>query len=97
MDTIENKSITELQQVKRAWEEADVPQCGFCQPGQIMTATGLLSAGERFENEDEVSGRISNICRCGTYGRIQKATLRAQQKIDEGHETARDAAAEVTQ
>ncbi|SFT07805.1 (2Fe-2S)-binding protein [Saccharopolyspora flava] len=68
----------ELHPVQQAWVDRDVPQCGFCQPGQIMTAVALIE-----EKGDDVSDadidRIENVCRCGTYGRIREAIKRAAQ------------------
>jgi isoquinoline 1-oxidoreductase alpha subunit len=72
--TIENVADTEIgARVQNAWSEIDVPQCGYCQSGQIMSATSLLQATPAptdVEIDDAMSG---NICRCGTYDRIRKA------------------------
>jgi len=65
--------------VQKAWIELDVPQCGYCQSGQIMSAAALLSKKPRptdAEIDDAMSG---NICRCGTYQRIREAIQRAAQ------------------
>ncbi len=60
-----------LHPVQQAWLDIDVPQCGFCQPGQIMAAVDLLS---RTKNPTDADiDAIENMCRCGTYGRIRKA------------------------
>ncbi|MGY8903072.1 MAG: (2Fe-2S)-binding protein [Burkholderiales bacterium] len=60
-----------LHPVQQAWLDRDVPQCGFCQPGQIMAAVDLLS---RTRNPTDADiDAIENICRCGTYGRIREA------------------------
>ena len=66
----------ELHPVQRAWLEHDVPQCGFCQVGQIMAAVDFL---ERFPDasDADIDDNITNICRCGTYVRIRKAIHRA--------------------
>ncbi len=62
---------TTLNPVQQAWLELDVPQCGFCQPGQIMAAVDLL---KRTKNPTDADiDAIENICRCGTYGRIREA------------------------
>ena len=61
-----------LHPVQQAWQDHDVPQCGYCQPGQIMAATAFLSQHAEPSDEDIDKG-ISNICRCGTYPRIRKA------------------------
>ncbi len=75
--TIEGLSPDGRHPVQRAWIEEDVPQCGYCQPGQIMTAASLLAFRSNptdAEIDDAMSG---NICRCGTYPRIRKAIHRA--------------------
>jgi aerobic-type carbon monoxide dehydrogenase small subunit (CoxS/CutS family) len=75
--TIEGLSSDGRHPVQRAWIEEDVPQCGYCQPGQMMTAASLLSYRPKptdAEIDDAMSG---NICRCGTYPRIRKAIHRA--------------------
>jgi len=64
-----------LHVVQRAWIEEDVPQCGYCQAGQIMAAVDLLKRKPEPSTED--INTISNLCRCGTYPRIRKAILRA--------------------
>lgn len=63
--------------VFRAWRELDVPQCGYCQPGQIMSATGLLLKRPRPTDEDIDAGMSGVLCRCGTYPRIRAAIHRA--------------------
>jgi isoquinoline 1-oxidoreductase alpha subunit len=60
-----------LHPVQQAWLDRDVPQCGFCQPGQIMAAVDLLSR-KRTPTDAEIDA-IENMCRCGTYGRIREA------------------------
>ena len=76
--TIEGLAESEeaLHPVQQAWLEHDVPQCGFCQAGQIMAAADFL---ERFPNpsDADIDANITNICRCGTYVRIRKAIHRA--------------------
>jgi isoquinoline 1-oxidoreductase alpha subunit len=72
-----------LHPVQQAWVETDVPQCGYCQSGQIMTALDLLQRIER-PTDEEISQAISNICRCGTYPRIRKAIHRASELMTEG-------------
>ena len=56
--------------IQKAWVELDVPQCGYCQPGVIMTATALLAKNPKPSNA-EIDDAIFNICRCGTYARIR--------------------------
>ena len=65
-----------LHPVQRAWIEEDVPQCGFCQGGQIMAAADVLNKRGSAVTDDDIDG-ILNICRCGTYGRIRQAIKRA--------------------
>jgi isoquinoline 1-oxidoreductase subunit alpha len=75
--TIEGLSTAGNHPVQQAWMEINVPQCGYCQPGQIMSAVALLSkksSPSDAEIDDAMSG---NICRCGTYQRIRQAIHRA--------------------
>ena len=62
--------------VKIAWIEEQVPQCGYCQTGQIMATTALLSK-DRVPSLEEIENKIINLCRCGTYVRIRKAIRRS--------------------
>ncbi|MBN8884584.1 MAG: (2Fe-2S)-binding protein [Rudaea sp.] len=73
--TIEGLANGELHPLQQAWIEIDVPQCGYCQAGQIMAAADLLKRNPN-PNDEEI-GKISNLCRCGTYPRIRKAIKRA--------------------
>ncbi len=75
--TIEGLSSGELHPVQRAWIEADVVQCGYCQSGQIMTAVALLKARLQPTDEEIDEALSGNICRCGTYERIRAAVHRA--------------------
>jgi isoquinoline 1-oxidoreductase alpha subunit len=63
--------------VKRAWIGEEVPQCGYCQPGQIMQAAALLAANRAPTTDEIVAAMQGNLCRCGTYPRILKAVQRA--------------------
>ena len=63
--------------VQRAWAEVNVPQCGYCQPGQIMQAVSLLSTKPKPTDEDIDDVMAGNICRCGTYQRIRAAIKEA--------------------
>ncbi|MFN7173968.1 MAG: (2Fe-2S)-binding protein [Thermaurantiacus tibetensis] len=74
--TIEGLSPDRSHPVQRAWLELQVPQCGYCQSGMIMAAAALLKANPR-PTRDEVRQVITNLCRCGTYPRIEEAILRA--------------------
>jgi len=77
--TIEGLSDDGSHPVQRAWIEEDVPQCGYCQPGQIMAAAALL-AQNHAPSDDEIDAAMAgNICRCGTYNRIRAAIHRAAQ------------------
>lgn len=63
--------------VQEAWTELNVPQCGYCQSGQIMSAIGLLRENKQPNDKDIEIAMSGNICRCGTYGRIKKAIKRS--------------------
>jgi isoquinoline 1-oxidoreductase subunit alpha len=67
--------------VQRAWIAEQVPQCGYCQSGQIMSATALLTAKPHPTDEEINDAMAGNLCRCGTYFRIRKAIHRAAQEI----------------
>ena len=71
--TIEGLSETGSHAVQKAWMELDVPQCGYCQAGQIMSAAALLSKHPNPAPSDIDAAMSGNICRCGTYSRIRKA------------------------
>ncbi|MDG3582006.1 MULTISPECIES: (2Fe-2S)-binding protein [Galbibacter] len=71
--TIEGLSKEGEHPVQQAWLEQDVPQCGYCQAGQIMSATALLKANPSPTDEEIDQAMNGNICRCGTYTRIKKA------------------------
>ncbi len=75
----------DLHPVQQAWLEHDVPQCGYCQAGQIMAAADFLKQYPEPSDED-IDNNISNICRCGTYARIRKAIHRAAELINNGGE-----------
>jgi isoquinoline 1-oxidoreductase subunit alpha len=71
-----------LTAVQKAWIEHDVPQCGYCQAGQIMSATALLRQNKNPSDADIDSFMSGNLCRCGTYLRIRKAIKSAAQAIN---------------
>ena len=71
--TIEGLSTDGSHPVQRAWAEADVVQCGYCQSGQIMTAVALLEKKPDPTDSDIDAALSGNICRCGTYGRVREA------------------------
>ena len=70
--TIEGLSASGQHPVQKAWAELDVPQCGYCQSGQIMAAVALLKAKPKPTDKD-IDDAMTNICRCGTYQRIRQA------------------------
>ena len=67
--------------VQRAWRAHNVPQCGYCQSGQIMSAAALLESNPDPSDEEIVSGMAGNICRCGTYQRVFAAVRTAAQEV----------------
>ena len=75
--TIEGLSPDSSHPLQHAWIAEQVPQCGYCQSGQIMSAAALLAANHRPSDEDIDRAMEGNICRCGTYGRIRRAIHRA--------------------
>ena len=85
--TIEGLSSDNSHPVQQAWMEIDVPQCGYCQSGQIMSAAGLLAKNPNPTDDDIDDAMLGNICRCGTYQYIRKAIHRAAE-IRAGGKTA---------
>jgi isoquinoline 1-oxidoreductase subunit alpha len=77
--TIEGLSEKGDHPVQEAWAKVDVPQCGYCQAGQIMSAAALLSTNPKPSSEQIDTAMNGNICRCGTYHRIHEAILLASQ------------------
>ncbi len=75
------RSDGHLHPLQKAWIAERVPQCGYCQPGQIMQALALLSRNPRPSEEDIVAAMAGNLCRCGTYDRIKKAIRRASNPL----------------
>jgi len=71
---------TTLHAVQRAWIEADAPQCGYCQSGQIMAAVALIARNPDPSDAD-IDAELTNICRCGTYPRIRAAVHRAAELV----------------
>tara|TARA_B100000609_G_C17221723_1_gene440620 strand:+ start:3557 stop:4147 length:591 start_codon:yes stop_codon:yes gene_type:complete len=82
--TIEGLSREGDHPLQQAWKDLNVPQCGYCQPGQIMNAAGLLHANATPSAKEVREGMAGNICRCGTYQRIEKAILQAADKMNKG-------------
>jgi isoquinoline 1-oxidoreductase alpha subunit len=77
--TIEGLSANRSHAVQKAWLEIDVPQCGYCQSGQIMSAAALLHRNPNPSDVEIDAAMSGNLCRCGTYPRIRKAIHRAAQ------------------
>jgi isoquinoline 1-oxidoreductase alpha subunit len=75
--TIEGLSRDVTHRVQRAWIAEEVPQCGYCQSGQIMSAAALLASKPRPSDADIDDAMAANVCRCGTYDRIRRAIHRA--------------------
>jgi isoquinoline 1-oxidoreductase subunit alpha len=89
VSAIENKEVTTIEglsengdhPVQKAWLETDVPQCGYCQTGQIMSAVSLLNSNPNPTDEEIETAMNGNICRCGTYVRIKAAIKTAASLI----------------
>ncbi|CAM1363398.1 (2Fe-2S)-binding protein [Tenacibaculum xiamenense] len=86
---IENEEITTIEglsekgnhPLQEAWKEVDVPQCGYCQSGQIMTAASFLKENPKPSNEEIRQAMHGNLCRCASYNRIEKAVSIAAEKM----------------
>lgn len=78
--TIEGISANGLHLVQKAWIDTNVPQCGYCQPGQMMQAIALLRSNPKPTDEQIDEGMAANICRCGTYQRIRAAIKAAAEE-----------------
>ena len=90
VSAVANRAITTIEhvgstpsgaKVQKAWLDAEVIQCGYCQSGQIMSATALLNRTPNPDNSDIDAAMAGNICRCGTYVRIRRAIHRAAAKV----------------
>ena len=79
--TIEGLSDNGDHPLQLAWDEVDVPQCGYCQTGQIMTAAALFNSNPKPSDEEIAEAMHENICRCGAYHRIREAVKLASTKI----------------
>ncbi len=82
--TIEGLAKKGMHPVQQAWIDEDVPQCGYCHSGQIMTAAALLSKNPRPSDADIDRAMTGNLCRCGTYQRIRRAIHRAAEVMAKG-------------
>lgn len=80
--TIEGLSEDGSHPVQKAWQKAGVPQCGYCQPGQMMTATAMLDKNKKPSDETIDAEMSHNLCRCGTYHRIKEAIHLAIEEIN---------------
>lgn len=80
--TIEGMEGPEIQAVQAAWEAIDVPQCGWCQSGQVMSATALLQQIPTPTDEDINNAMAGNVCRCATYVRIRQAIHDAAKTLE---------------
>ena len=85
-----NGTGTSLHPVQAAWIAEQVPQCGYCQSGQLMAAAALLAAHPH-PTDAQINAAMTNICRCGTYGRIRAAVHRAAKEMAERPTAARAA------
>ena len=82
LTTIEGLSENNDHPVQQAWKVVDVPQCGYCQAGQIMTASAFLEQNPDPSEEEVKNAMHGNICRCASYTRIRTAVMTAAQNID---------------
>ena len=85
--TIEGLSPDGDHPLQEAWIAEEVPQCGYCQPGQIMAAAVLLNENPRPSDTDIDDAMAGNLCRCGTYPRIRRAIHRAAGRLDKGEQS----------
>ncbi len=79
--TIEAMKADDLHPVQKAWIKHSVPQCGYCQSGQVMQAIGLLDQNKKWTEDELVDSMSGNLCRCGTYNKIKKALLEAAKEM----------------
>jgi isoquinoline 1-oxidoreductase alpha subunit len=93
VDSVGTSAITTIEaigatpagaRIQKAWVDREVPQCGYCQSGQIMSASALLASNPRPTDADIDDAMSGNICRCGTYGRIREAIKQAAQSSGQG-------------
>ena len=75
------EGIAEDHPVKKAWINIQVPQCGYCQSGQIMSAVALVEENSDPSEEEIIQAMDGNLCRCGTYTRIKQAIVQAAQEV----------------
>jgi len=93
VESVVGKSVTTIEAVgktatgaavQKAWLDAQVPQCGYCQSGQIMAASALLASNPKPSDADIDAAMVGNICRCGTYIRIRQGIKQAAQALAKG-------------
>lgn len=94
--TVEGLSPDGSHALQRAWEELDVPQCGYCQAGQLMSAAALLEKNPKPSDSDINAAMNGNICRCATYTRIRQAIHRAAALKSQGGQPVGSAQAGAT-
>jgi len=75
------EGIREDHPVKQAWIDIQVPQCGYCQSGQIMSAVALVEKNSNPSEQEIIQAMEGNLCRCGTYTRIKQAIYQAAEKV----------------
>jgi isoquinoline 1-oxidoreductase alpha subunit len=83
--TIEGLSPDGSHPVQQAWEELDVPQCGYCQPGMIMSVAALLNSNPTPSDAD-IDANLTNICRCGTFNRVRRGIHLAAERNKRGRQ-----------
>ncbi len=91
--TVEGLSADGSHPVQLAWKEIDVPQCGYCQAGQIMSASALLAKNPQPSDADIDQAMAGNLCRCATYTRIRKAIHRSAELASDGSSSATETSA----
>ena len=96
VESVAGKAITTIEAVgktaagaavQKAWLDAQVPQCGYCQSGQIMSASALLAANPKPSDREIDDAMVGNICRCGTYVRIREGIKQAAQALAKGSQS----------
>ena len=87
--TLEGLAAGGLHRLQRAWIEERVPQCGYCQPGQLMQAAALLASNPQPSDDEIRAAMAANLCRCGTYQRTRRAIRRAAREADVAEPTSR--------
>ena len=81
VETIESQGTNQLHPVQKAWIKNNVPQCGYCQSGQVMLAIGLLESKSSWKEDELLDQMNANLCRCGTYNKIKQSVLEAAKEM----------------